>query len=98
MQVESFYNWNNGDKVRSSVCGKVKMRALHWLIYKQNILIGKWIKAWVVLAAQKDKIVDLWRRKRCCGRARNAFIPHYVAAIQYSAPDPRKNSLVCRPG
>lgn len=26
-----------------------------------------------------------WRRKRCCGSAHNLFIPHYVAAIQYSA-------------
>lgn len=48
---------------------------------------GEWIKAWVVLAAQKDKMVDLWRRKCCCGSARNAFIPHYVAAIQYSEHD-----------
>lgn len=37
------------------------------------------------MAAQKDKMVDLWRRKCRCGSARNAFIPHYVATIQYSA-------------
>lgn len=33
MQVESFFNGNNGDKVRSSVCGEIKMRALRWLIH-----------------------------------------------------------------
>lgn len=36
---------------------------------------------------QNDKIIDLWRRKCCCGGAHNAFIPHYVAAIQYSEHD-----------
>lgn len=61
------------------------MRVRHWLM--QPTLNVRKAKSWFVLAAQKDKIIDLWRRKCCCRRAYNAFIPHYVAAIQYSEHD-----------
>lgn len=61
------------------------MRVRHRLM--QPTLNVRKAKSWFVLAAQKDKIIDLWRRKCCCRRAYNAFIPHYVAAIQYSEHD-----------
>lgn len=63
------------------------MRVQRQLIHQQHTLTGKQSKAWLVQTPQKDKIIDLWRRKCRCGSAHNAFIPHYVAAIQYSEHD-----------
>lgn len=53
-----------------------------------NGTLGKTHASWsAALFSEGDKIVDLWRRKCRCDAAHNAFIPHYVASIQYSEHD-----------
>lgn len=75
-RIEAKCNCSNGENLKFT-------SGINWCT-NTNLLLVRWTEAWPVFAARGDKMVDLSRRKHCCGRAHNLFIAHYSAAIQHS--------------